>query len=147
MAMLKFKPRPAPVLAEHRPLYKIAQCLLIIKICGRSQKCSLLKLHLINWALKKDSRVADLQAAIQNKQLSIPVWGFDPALAVALKIAAEENLLRPEETGIIILPAGEEFLLKIISDPEFLAKEKKQLDLLGKKLTETMVAKTARDWE
>jgi hypothetical protein len=106
-----------------------------------------LKLHLINWALKKDSRIADLQAAIQNKQLSIPVWGFDPALAVALQIAAEENLLRPEETGIIILPAGEEFLLKINSDPEFLAKEKKQLDLLGKKLTEKMVTKTARDWE
>ncbi|MBA4681631.1 hypothetical protein DP090_018360 [Pseudomonas sp. MDMC216] len=106
-----------------------------------------MKLHLINWALKKDSRIADLQAAIQNKQLSIPVWGFDPALAVALKIAAEENLLRSEETGIIILPAGEEFLLKIDSDPEFLAKEKKQLDLLGKKLTETMVAKTAKDWE
>ncbi|GFM52897.1 hypothetical protein PSCICE_41640 [Pseudomonas cichorii] len=106
-----------------------------------------MKLHLINWALKKDSRIADLQAAIQNKHLSIPVWGFDPALAVALQIAAEENLLRPEETGIIILPAGEELLLKINSDPEFLAKEKKQLDLLGKKLTETMVAKTARDWE
>ncbi|MGC3710926.1 hypothetical protein ACPTKC_30245, partial [Pseudomonas aeruginosa] len=64
-----------------------------------------------------------------------------------LQIAAEENLLRPEESGIIILPAGEEFLLKINSEPEFLAKEKKQLDLLGKKHTETMVAKTARDWE
>ncbi|HCP53417.1 MAG: hypothetical protein CMK72_01825 [Pseudomonadaceae bacterium] len=147
MATLKFNSRPAPVLAEHRPLYKIAQCLLIIKICGRSQKCSLLKLHLINWAFKKDSRIADLQAAIQNKQLSIPVWGFDPALAVALQIAAEENLLKPVDTGIKIMPAGEEFLLKINSDPEFLSKEKKQLELLGKKLTEKMVAKTARDWE
>ncbi|MFJ4386800.1 hypothetical protein ACIP02_21020 [Pseudomonas sp. NPDC089408] len=147
MATLKFTSRPAPVLAEHRPLYKIAQCLLIIDTCGRAQKCSLLKLHLINWALKKDSRIEDLKAATQNKQLSIPVWGFDPALAVALQIASEEDILKSDETGIVILPAGQEFLSEIASDPKFLSTEKAQLDKIGKKLTEKMVAKTARDWE
>lgn len=147
MAMLKFTSRPTPVLAEHRPLYKIAQCLLIIDTCGRAQKCSLLKLHLINWALKKDSRIADLKAATQNKKLTIPVWGFDPALAVALQIASEEHILKSDETGIVILPAGQEFLSKITSDPNFLSTEKSQLDKIGKKLTEKMVAQTARDWE
>lgn len=147
MAMLKFTDRPAPVLAEHRPIYKIAQCLLIIDICGRAQKCSLLKLHLINWALKKDSRIADLKAAAQHKQLSIPVWGFDPALAVALQMAAEDKLLRSDETGIVILTAGNDFLIEINGDPNFLVKEKSQLLQIGKKLTEAMVTKTARDWE
>jgi hypothetical protein len=147
MATLKFTSRPTPVLAEHRPIYRIAQCLLIIDICGRAQKCSLLKLHLINWALKSESRILALKAAILNKKLSIPVWGFDPALATALQIATEEGLLVTDDTGILISDAGVEFLAKIMDDPSSLAKEKTQLRQLGKKITEGMVSKTAREWE
>lgn len=147
MAKLKFTRRPTPVLAEHRPLYKMAQALLIIDICGRGQRCSLIKLHLINWALKSPSRIDSLQRASRTKNLALPIWGFDPALAIALQLAIEEGMLAIEGNGLSTTEKGSDFLKEILKDKDSLKSERDSLSSIGKGLTEQMVSTAAKGWE
>ncbi len=147
MAKIKFTQRPSSVLAEHRPIYKIAQALLIIDICGWGKKCSLIKLHLLNWSLKSQSRVELLQHAVRTKSLSLPVWGFDPALAIALQLSIEDSLLEIEGSGVGITDKGLSLLKEIMKDSESLKGEKEALSRIGKGITEAMVSAAAKGWE
>lgn len=146
MAKIKFTRRPSPVLAEHRPIYKIAQTLVMIELCGRGKKCSLIKLHLLNWALKSRSRIELLQHAARSKSLHLPVWGFDPALAISLQLSVEDGLLEIEGSGVSITDKGCTLLEEIMKD-DYLKSEKESLNLIGKGLTETMVSAAAKGWE
>ena len=146
MTRLKFTQRPTPVLAEHRTLYKIAQILLVLDICGRGRRSSVLKLHLFNWAMKSESRLKQLQLASRKGGLDLPIWGFDPALGVALKFAIEEQLIVGDSTAIEVSDAGIEFLNFIVKDKELLMREKVALRLIGKGVTEKMVESIAKGW-
>ena len=147
MAKIKFTRRPSPALAEQRPLYKITQALLIIEICGRGKKCSLIKLHLMNWALKSRSRISALEIAANNKRLTIPVWGFDPALAIALQFALEEEILVVEGSSLKITDTGNRLLDAVINDEMAFPKEKSYLKRIGKRITEEMVASVSKGWD
>src|SRR5687768_14129599 len=98
-AHLLFQPRPAPVLPEHRPLYKIAQVLLVLHLASRAGKSSLTRLHLFNWAMKSADRGGRLSHAARTKELSVTAWGFDPALAIALRYASAEGLIVTSASG------------------------------------------------
>lgn len=147
MAKIKFTKRPSPVLAEHRPMYKIAQALLIIETCGWGKKCSLIKLHLLNWALKTQSRMDLLHRSVTSKSLFSPIWGFDPALAIALQLAVEEGLLVIDGSSIGLTDKGSELLSDINKDKSVLESEKKALKTIGKGITEAMVSSAAKGWE
>lgn len=147
MARIKFTRRPSPALAEQRPLYKITQALLIVEICCRGKKCSLIKLHLLNWALKSRGRISSLEIAAKNKKLSIPVWGFDPALAVALQLALEEEIFTIEGLSLKITKKGNQLLDVIINDETAFPKEKSQLKKIGKGITEEMVTSVSKGWD
>ncbi|UXY55223.1 hypothetical protein [Pseudomonas tohonis] len=147
MAKLKFTRRPLPVLAEHRPLYKMAQALLIIDTCGWGKRCSIIKLHLLNWALQSNYRIEMLQHAVKKKNLSLPVWGFDPSLAIALQLCIEDNLLAIDGSGLSITDKGNNLLKEINEDKEILKNEKELLRKIGKGLTEQMVSVAAKGWE
>ncbi|BCA28701.1 hypothetical protein N5C55_26330 [Pseudomonas otitidis] len=147
MARIKFTRRPSPALAEQRPLYKITQALLIVEICCRGKKCSLIKLHLLNWALKSRGRISSLEIAAKNKKLSIPVWGFDPALAVALQLALEEEIFTIEGLNLKITKKGNQLLDVIINDETAFPKEKSQLKKIGKGITEEMVTSVSKGWD
>lgn len=147
MAKIKFTLRPSSVLAEHRPLYKIAQALLIIDTCGWGKKCSIIKLHLLNWSLKNSFRIELLQRAVQTQSLSLPVWGFDPALAIALQLSIEDGLLEFEGNSLCLTEKGSGFLKEVLKDKDALEFEKSSLKLIGKGLTESMVSTAAKGWE
>ncbi|RYJ59195.1 hypothetical protein [Pseudomonas songnenensis] len=147
MAKIKFTRRPSSVLAEHRPIYKMAQTLVIIELCGRGKKCSLIKLHLLNWALKSRSRIELLQHAVRSKSLHLPVWGFDPSLAISLQLSIEDGLLEIEGSGVSVTDKGCRLLEEIMKNGDFLKTEKESLNLIGKGITETMVSAAAKGWE
>lgn len=147
MAKIKFTLRPSSVLAEHRPLYKIAQALLIIDTCGWGKKCSIIKLHLLNWSLKNSFRIELLQRAVQTQSLSLPVWGFDPALAIALQLSIEDGLIEFEGNSLCLTDKGCSFLKEVLKDKDALEFEKRSLKLIGKGLTESMVSTAAKGWE
>jgi hypothetical protein len=144
---LKFQRRPAPVMAEHRPLYKICQVLLVLHLASRGSKSSLLRLHLFNWALKRRDRSQQLTVAADAKVLNVTAWGFDPALAIALRYAIAEELIRTVPTGYELTDAGKLFAGEVAKDQTILGADKALLLAVGKNITETMVDSVAKGWE
>jgi len=144
---LLFQRRPAPVLAEHRPMYKICQFLLVLRMASRSGKSSLPRLHLFNWAFKRHDRSARIVEAAKSKELRVTAWGFDPALAVALKYGIAEGLVRTVSTGYELTDRGIALADTVIKDIDVFGAEKAILISIGKDITEGMVEAVAKDWE
>lgn len=144
---LRFERRPSPVLAEHRPMYKIGQVLLILHLASRGGKSSLPRLQLFNWAMKSTKREQQLVLAVGEKVLQVPAWGFDPALAIAVRLAIAEGLVSENSTGYEISQAGEFLAKEILMDADLFGRERSFLSSIGKSLTEAMVEATASGWE
>ncbi|TNI73172.1 hypothetical protein CF122_06275 [Aeromonas media] len=144
---LRFERRPSPVLAEHRPMYKIGLVLLILHLASRGGKSSLPRLQLFNWAMKSDTRQKQLLLAVGEKVLQVPAWGFDPALAIAVRLAIAEGLIVENSTGYEISTAGQFFATEILKDADLFGRERSFLSAIGKGLTEGMVEATASGWE
>lgn len=135
------------MLSELRPLYKISQALLILHLSGRGGRSSLPKIHLLNWALKTPERTQSLTIGAQQGQLQLPIWGFDPAMAIALNLAFSESLITPTTTGFELTSAGKSYVELILADDSVLSEEKAALKLIGKKITEDMVNTVSKGWE
>lgn len=144
---LRFVRRPSPVLVEHRPLYKITQLLLVLQMSSRGGRSTLPRLHLFNWALKSADRIQKLVDAAKAKALNITAWGFDPALAIAIRFAVAENLVEPSSTGYQLTEKGRGFITEVLNDANAFAPERKLLMQVGKEITEGMVEKVAKGWE
>lgn len=144
---LLFERRPSPVLVEHRPLYKITQLLLVLQISSRGGKSTLPRLHLFNWALKRTDRILKLVEAATAKVLNMTAWGFDPALAIAIRFAVAEDLVKPTSTGYQLSDKGKAFIAEVLKEPDAFANERKLLIQVGKDITEAMVDKVAKGWE
>lgn len=144
---LVFRRRPSPVLAEHRPFYKMGEVALVLYLASRSKRSSLPRLHLFNWALKVPSRVDVLSQAVRRKKLGMATWGFDPALAVALRFLHAEKLVVEDDGKFTLLPAGEKFAVGVVSDTTAMLAVKGHLKLIGKGVTEEMVKAVAREWK
>lgn len=146
-ASLKFERKPSPVLAEHRPLYKIGQILLVLHLASRGGRSKLPRLHLFNWALKSKARQVQLIEASTSRVLRVSAWGFDPMLAFAVSFAIAEGLIRETSTGYELAEDGESFVLDILREEELFAAEKTFLGVVGKGITEAMVETVANGWE
>lgn len=144
---LRFVRRPSPVLVEHRPLYKITQLLLVLQMSSRGGKSTLPRLHLFNWALKSTDRIQKLVDAAKAKVLNMTAWGFDPALAIAIRFAVAENLVEASSTGYQLTEKGRAFIAEVLKDTGAFAPERKLLIQIGKDITEGMVEKVAKGWE
>lgn len=144
---LHFERRPSPVLVEHRPLYKIAQLLLVLQMSSRGERSTLPRLHLFNWALKRNDRIQKLVEAAKAKVLHMTAWGFDPALAIAIRFAIAEDLVKSTSTGYQLSDKGGAFIDEVLRDTDAFANERKLLTQIGKDITEAMVDKVAKGWE
>lgn len=144
---LRFERRPSPVLVEHRPLYKICQLLLVLHLSSRGGKSTLPRLHLFNWALKRTDRIQRLVDAAKAKVLHMTAWGFDPALAIAIRFAVAEDLVQPTSTGYQMSEKGKSFIAEVLKDSDAFANERVLLAQIGKDITEAMVDKVAKGWE
>jgi hypothetical protein len=142
---IKFNKRPAPVLVEHRPVYKIGQITLILYISSRAYKSSLTRLHLFNWVLKDKNRQKDLLNTVENGNFRISAWGFDPALTIAIRFAIAEKLLFEESSGYKLTDLGIRFAKKIMLDDSIFPEEK-ILSLIKKSITEGMVESVTKSW-
>lgn len=144
---LLFERRPAPVLVEHRPLYKICQLLLVLRVSSRGGKSTLPRLHLFNWALKRTDRLQKLVDAAKSKALHVTAWGFDPAVAIAIRYAVAEELIKTTSTGYQITDKGQAFIDAALKDATTFAQEHLLLKDIGKDITEGMVEDVAKGWE
>lgn len=144
---LRFERRPSPVLVEHRPIYKISQLLLVLYMSSRGGKSTLPRLHLFNWALKRTDRIQRLVDAAKARVLHMTAWGFDPALAIAIRFAIAEDLVQPTSTGYQLSEKGKTFIAEVLKDSDAFADERVLLTQIGKDITEAMVDKVAKGWE
>lgn len=144
---LRFVRRPSPVLVEHRPLYKITQLLLVLHMSSRGGKSTLPRLHLFNWALKSTERIQKLVDAARVRALNMTAWGFDPALAIAIRFAVAEDLVEPTSTGYQLTEKGRSFIAEVLKEASAFAPERKLLTQIGKDITEGMVETVAKGWE
>lgn len=128
-------------------MYKIGQVLLILSLASRGGRSSLPRLQLFNWAMKSEKRQQLLILAVGEKVLQVPAWGFDPALAIAVRLAIAEGLVVENSTGYAISEAGEFFVKEILKDADLFGDERSFLSAVGKGLTERMVEATASGWE
>ncbi|WP_200947174.1 hypothetical protein [Rhizobacter sp. Root404] len=128
-------------------MYKIGQVLLTLSLASRGRRSSLPRLQLFNWATKSAKRQQQLVLDVGEKVLQVPAWGFDPALAIAVRLAIAEGLVAENSTGYEITESGEFFVNEILKDPDMFGRERSFLSAVGKGLTEGMVEATASGWE
>ena len=87
-----------------------------------------------------------LRDASKGGTLLLPTWGFDPALAIALRYATAEQLVNQTSNGYQLADKGSEFVAEALKDKEIFSQERLDLATLGKQVTETMVENVVKDW-
>jgi|SRR5690554_51520 len=146
MSRLTFHRKPMPLLAEHRPIYKITQITQILYLSSRGKKSSLIRLHLFSWALKDSKRKRVLMESAKHKKVLFGVWGVDPAVNLALQFSLAEGLIKRSGVSYELTDRGTDFASKI--SPEFFMQDDFAfLESLGPKITEGMVQEIVGEWE
>lgn len=145
---LSFTKRPIPIPAEYRPSYKIAQICFMLKYSCVSSKSSLLKLHLLSWALKSPkNRNTVLELIHNNYESAFSTWGIDPAVNRALHIAVAESYCSYLKGKYKLTSKGLIFIETIEQDRSILTEEISFLKQVGKKtLTENRLSSLSKKW-
>lgn len=146
MSRLTFSRKPMPILAEYRPMYKISQVLLILYLSSRGKKSSLIRLHLISWVLKDESRKAILIESIKKEKILFGVWGVDPSVNLAIQYAEAERLMIKDGTSYKLTTKGVNFCKCLDSELVF-PKDFNFLKSIGASVTEKMVNSIVDGWE
>ncbi len=146
MSRLRFSRKKTSVIPELRPMYKVGKLLLILKLCCSGGKASLLKLHLFNWAMLEPERLKTLQLSAERKNLLLGVWGIDPSLNMALCYATSEGLLSRTANGAYKLTPKAESFISGADLMNLFDTEVNELNIIAKKITETMVTQAAKRW-
>ncbi len=146
---ITFSKKPISIPPEYRPSYTIGLIVLILKICCQSSKSSLLKLHLINWALKSTENKDSLKKFIlSNYTESSKTWGIEPSLNRALNYSVHEGICSIKDGKYQLKEKGEAFYTKIIENTEFLDEEIDFLKFLGKrKITDNRIDSIYKKWK
>lgn len=144
---LSFVKRPISIPPDYRPMFKLAQLVLILGLCCRSNKSTLLKLHLFSWGLKSVENSNMLKKWVDTNFTSdMEVWSIEPTLNRAIQYALAENLCEKCGSSILLTDKGEIFLMEIKSDDNLLAQEKEWLGYIGKSISDTKIKQLSTKW-
>lgn len=146
MSKLIFQRKPMPLMAEHRPIYKITQILLALYLASRGKKSSLIRLHLFSWVLKDDMRKDVLSNSVKCNKILFDVWGIDPAVNRSLQFAIAEGLIGRAGLSYKLTASGINYISQIDDQVAF-GDDYHFLKSLGLKITEAMVQDIVREWE
>ena len=146
MSKLTFQRKPMPLMAEHRPIYKITQLLLVLYLSSRGKKSSLIRLHLFSWVLKDEIRKKMLFESANQNQILFGVWGVDPAVNISLQYAEAEGLIIKSGLSYKLTQDGIKYVSEIDSEIAF-KDDYFFLQSIGSKITEGMVENIIREWE
>jgi len=146
---ITFSKKPISIPPEYRPSYTIGLIVLILKICCQGSKSSLLKLHLINWALKSNENKESLKKfVLSNYTESSKTWGIEPSLNRALNYSVHEGVCSIINGKYQLQEKGEVFYSKIVENTEYLNEEIDFLKFLGKrKITDNRIDSIYKKWK
>jgi hypothetical protein len=136
---LTFSPRPQPLPACLRPLYRIALITLVLKTNCQSNTASMLKLQFFNWLLKSSSLQEVIEDLLTHKSVfTLELIHLDPMVNLALKYAIADNLISVTNNSKYKLTIkGNEFADRILQDEQpTLSDERELLVRVGKQVSE-----------
>jgi len=136
---LTFSPRPQPLPASLRPVYRIALIVLVLKTNCRGNTASLLKLQFFNWLLKSSSLQELIEDRLTHQSVfTLELIHLDPMVNLALKYAFADNLISvTNNSKYKLTEKGNEFADRILQDEQsVLAGEREFLVRIGKRVSE-----------
>jgi len=147
-ADIVFNAKPDAIPYNYRISYKVSQLCLIMSICGwgTGRACSLIKLHMISFALISRDYMKKLIAFAEGENQT-PIVRFDPAVNKALTYAMAYGFIEQQKVGNFILTdCGKQLSGQILLTDDLMVSETEDLNNLAKKLTETRVKQLVDMW-
>jgi hypothetical protein len=143
-----FTSKPSPVFPSYRPMLRIGQNLLVLKLNSNGNKASLLKLHLFSWGFKELKNLGAIQSFVMsNSQERIRFFGIEPTLNRALSLAIYDGLIDFKKGMYILTSRGNLLAEKILNNPESFLAEKPLLISIGKNPTEYSLTQLQKFWK
>ena len=141
-----FNAKPDAVPYNCRISYKVTQICLIMRICGYGNVCSLIKLHMISFALISRENMRSL-IEFADGIGSAPIVRFDPSVNRALTYAIGYGLIRRQQNAKYKLTdRGKQLAEQIKAVGDLMTVEIYDLNLLSKKLTESKIEEIVDRW-
>lgn len=141
-----FDAKPDAVPYNYRISYKVSQLCLIIYICGWGMSCSLIKLHMISFALLSRNNMKNL-IEFSDKINESVVVRFDPAVNRALTYAVAYGFVMQQQNGNYKLTdQGKKFAERIKLAGDLMVTEIIELTELSKRLTESRIKELTEIW-
>lgn len=143
-----FDSKPDAVPYNYRISYKVSQiCLVLDKTGWGKSGCSLIKIHMISFALSSKAAMERLDDFVHSEYALPPIIRFDPAVNRAITFAVADGLIYQLKNGNYLLtPKGKELVLHVDKEPELLMAEKHALEGISKKLTDKKINSLAEAW-
>jgi hypothetical protein len=141
-----FDAKPDAVPYNYRISYKVTQLCLILRICGWGDSCSLIKLHMISFALISSANMKKLIEVAEGTGFA-PIVRFDPAVNRAITYAIAYGFIEQQQNAKYKLTNSGQRLadqIRIVGD--LMAVEVSNLSLLAKKLTEAKIKEVVDIW-
>ena len=145
-ADIVFNAKPDAIPYNYRISYKVSQLCLIMYICGWGNSCSLIKIHMISFALLSRENMDNLINFSERKNESVIVR-FDPAVNRALTYAIAYGFIIQQKTGNYKLTEqGKGLAQRIKLAGDLMVTEISELTDLSKKLTEARIKELIDIW-
>ena len=129
-----FDAKPDAVPYNYRISYKVTQLCLIMRLCGRGDVCSLIKLHMISFALISHDNMRKLVAFVDGTGRA-PIVRFDPSINRALTYAIGYGLIEQQQNAKYKLTdRGKQLAEQIKTVGDLMVIEIHDLNLLAKKV-------------
>lgn len=148
--MLTFNKRPISISPEYRPMYRVAQIVMILKVASTKNTASLLKLHFFSWAMRSKKNMEEaLQLVSTNPSTyNFPkLWSVEPSLNRALTYVVAEGLVNIEKGKYHLNNKGELLFKSIEKDDNLFMDEKQFLNTVKKKISDSRLQRLAKWWE
>lgn len=141
-----FDAKPDAVPYNYRISYKVTQLCLIMRICGRGNVCSLIKLHMISCALISNDNMRKLLEFTEGTG-TVPIVRFDPSVNRALTYAIAYGLVEQQRNAKYKLTErGHRLAEQIKLAGDLMVIEISNLNTLAKKLTEAKANELVDMW-
>lgn len=142
-----FNAKPDAVPYNYRVSYKVSQLCLIMRICGWSDSCSLIKLQMISFALFSRDNMEKLIRFAEDEFSTPSIVRFDPAVNKALTFSVAYGFVIQQKNGNYKLTErGHNLAEQIIMVGDLMATEIDDLKELSKKLTEGKIKELTDMW-
>lgn len=139
-----FHSQPTPIQPQLRVVWGLSILVLILRICSRSNRSSIPRLHVLNWAVRSSRNQGKLIEALENSSSPIGVLiRHDPGFNRAIEYAIAEAIVEPvgsrDNLRIQLLEKGNQFANDILELSDCLEEEKNFLRERGSAVNESFV--------